>query len=86
MFEQLYICPKCKSTKTVKSHPKMTHGEFRQALPEKVICGWRGCDGWAVMTGEKPQPEKKVHALGEPCDICNGTGIDHERTCKRLMG
>lgn len=48
MRSQLYVCPTCKSTKRINAHETQTTATFQQELPEKVICGWRGCEDYAV--------------------------------------
>lgn len=46
--EQLYVCPSCKATKTFKAPTHMSWARFMSELPEKVICGYRGCPDYAV--------------------------------------
>ncbi len=38
-----YVCPNCKATKTIRYRPHETVEQFLKKLPEKVVCGWRGC-------------------------------------------
>lgn len=48
---EIYKCPTCGATKELRSHQVNTHVEFKEAyasMPDKIICGWRGCLDYAV--------------------------------------
>ena len=45
-MEQVYICPECKSTKTIKRPPHMNKFVFLNQLPEQLICGVGGCTSY----------------------------------------
>lgn len=47
-MEQIYQCPTCGCTKTIVSHQTQTVWEFKQQLPINLVCGVRGCEGFAV--------------------------------------
>lgn len=47
-MEIMYKCPKCNATKTLKKAEHQTEAVFLQELPQQILCGWRGCDGYAV--------------------------------------
>jgi hypothetical protein len=52
--EQIYICPTCKATKTIKARPGQSLVWFNQQLPQSVPCGFRGCTDRAIR---KPGPK-----------------------------
>jgi len=42
-----YICPTCGATKEIINDSERT-GVKAPVFPARVICGWRGCDGYAL--------------------------------------
>lgn len=47
--KQKYVCPSCTSTRIIHaSSLQNCPGLFESALPEKVVCGNRGCTDYAV--------------------------------------
>lgn len=43
-----YICPTCKAAKTINAHVTQSTDDFEKQLPEKILCGFRGCEDYAV--------------------------------------
>lgn len=46
---QDYSCMKCDTKKTIIKPTHMTNKKFKENLPEKVICGHRGCAAYAYQ-------------------------------------
>jgi hypothetical protein len=54
-----YACAMCGATKTIDLHGLPEEQRTLNQFPERIVCGWRGCQGWAfpieVLNGSRPR-------------------------------